>query len=333
MHCDRLQRREFITLLGCMAAWPLAARAQQPNQMRRIGVLIPFSETDSETQALLAAFKQRFQELGWTDGRNVTFEHRYTDGNPERTRAAAKELVDLAPNAILAYANPAVSALMPATKTIPIVFTQASDPVGSGFVSNLTHPGGNITGFHSFEPAIAGKWLEMLTQVAPEVRRAAVVHHPNIAANTAFVRAAESASSTLGVTVTGAGVRNLAEIERALTEFAREPGGGLIVAPAPPTFDNRGQIVAMAERLRLPAVYSYRFFVTSGGLIAYGIDGKELWRAAASYVDRILRGEKPGDLPVQLPTKYQLVINLKAAKALRLQVPDKLLAVADEVIE
>jgi putative ABC transport system substrate-binding protein len=328
-----VKRRAFITLLGGATAWPLAARAQERERMRRIGVLIPFSESDSETQALLAAFKQRFQELGWAEGRNVTFEHRYTDGNPERTHAAAKELADFAPNAILAYANPAVSALMPVTKTIPIVFTQASDPVGSGFVSNLAHPGGNITGFHSFEPAIASKWLETLKQVAPDVRRAAVVHHPNIAANTAFVRAAESASSTFGVTVIGAGVRNLAEIERALTEFAREPDGGLIVAPAPPTFDNRTQIVAMAERLRLPAVYSYRFFVTSGGLIAYGIDGKELWRAAASYIDRILRGEKPGDLPVQLPTKYHFVINLKAAKALGLQIPDKLLALADEVIE
>jgi len=258
-----MRRREFVTLLGgALATWP--AHAQQPNRTRRIGVLIPFSETDSETQALLGAFKQRLQELGWTEGSNVTFEHRYTDGNPERTRAAAKELADFSPNAILAYANPAVSALMPVTKTIPIVFTQASDPVGSGFVSNLAHPGGNITGFHSFEPAIASKWLETLKQVAPEVRRAAVVHHPNIAANTAFVRAAESAS---------------------------------------------------------------------GGLIAYGIDGKELWRAAASYIDRILRGEKPGDLPVQLPTKYHLVINLKAAKALGLEIPDKLLALADEVIE
>ena len=243
------------------------------------------------------------------------------------------ELVALDPDAILAYANPAVSALMPVTRTIPIVFTQASDPVGSGFVSNLPRPGGNITGFHSFEPAIASKWLEVLTQIAPAVRRVAVLHQPNIAANTAFVRAAESASSTFGVTAIGAGVRNLADIEQALTEFAREPNGGLVVAPAPPTFDNRDRIVALAAELRVPAVYSYRFFVTNGGLVAYGIDGKDLWRAAASYVDRILRGEKAGDLPVQLPTKYHLVINLKAARALTLQIPDKLLALADEVIE
>jgi putative ABC transport system substrate-binding protein len=329
-----MRRRDLIKSIVCAAtAWPLAARAQQPNRMRRIGVLIPFSETDSETQVLVAAFKQRFQELGWTDGRNVAFEHRYTDGNPERTRAAAADLVGLAPDAILAYANPAVSALVQATRTIPIIFTQASDPVGSGFVSSLARPGGNATGFHSFEPAIGGKWLELLKQVAPEVHRVAVVYHPDIAANVAFLRAAEAASSKFEVTVAAAGARDAADIERALTEFAQEPFGGLIVAPAPPTFDNREMIVALAARLRLPAVYSYRFFVTSGGLLSYSIDGKDLWRAAASYMDRILRGEKPGELPVQLPTKYYLVINLKTAKTLGLTIPPNLLFTADEVIE
>jgi putative tryptophan/tyrosine transport system substrate-binding protein len=226
-----------------------------------------------------------------------------------------------------------VSSLLQVTQTIPIVFTQASDPVGSGFVSNLARPGGNVTGFHSFEPSIGGKWLEILKQVAPSVKRAAIVHHPNIAANTAFVRAAEAASSTVGVTVTAVGVFNAADIVRALTEFAQTPDGGLIVAPAPPTFDNRQLIVDMAERLRLPAVYSYRFFVASGGLLAYGIDGKDLWRAAASYIDRILRGERPGELPVQLPTKYYLAINMNAARALGLDIPPSLLARADEVIE
>jgi putative tryptophan/tyrosine transport system substrate-binding protein len=328
-----MRRRSFIAALGGVAAWPLVTRAQQLNRMGRIGVLIPFSETDAETQALVAAFKQRFQELGWIDGRNVRFDYRYTDGNPERTRVAAVELVGLGPDVILAYANPAVSSLAQVTRTIPIVFTQASDPVGSGFVSNLARPGGNITGFHSFEPSIGGKWLEILKQVAPSVQRAAILHHPNIAANTAFVRAAEAASSTVGVTVTAAGVFNAADIARALTEFAQTPDGGLIVAPAPPTFDNRQLIVDMAERLRLPAVYSYRFFVTSGGLLAYGIDGKDLWRAAASYIDRILRGEPPGELPVQLPTKYYLAININAARALGLTVPPSLLARADEVIE
>jgi putative ABC transport system substrate-binding protein len=329
----QIRRRELLAALGGAAAWPVVARAQQPERMRRIGVLIPFSATDAETQVLIAAFKQRFQELGWVDGRNVRFDYRYTDGNLERTRGAAGELVQFAPDAILAYANPAVSSLMQVTRTSPIVFTQASDPVGSGFVSNLSRPGGNITGFHSFERSIGAKWLEILTQVAPSVRRVAVVHHPNITANMAFVHAAEAASSTFGVTVSAAGVLSAPDIERTLTQFALTPDGGLIVAPAPPTFGNRQLIVDMAARLRLPAVYSYRFFVTSGGLLAYGIDGKDLWRAAASYIDRILRGEKPGELPVQLPTKYFLAINMNAANALGLKIPDKLLFTADEVIE
>ena len=296
-------------------------------------MLISFSQTDPETQALIAAFKQRFEELGWTEGGNVQIDYRFTDGNPERTRLASAELVGLTPDVILADANPAVSSLMQVTKSIPIVFTRTSDPVGSGFVSNLAHPGGNVTGFHSFEPAIAGKWLEVLKELAPGVRRAAVVHHPDIAANVAFVRAAEAASSTFGVTITSAAVRNAKDVEETITKFAQEPNGGLVVAPAPPTFDNRELVVALAARFRLPAVYSYRFFVTSGGLASYGYDAKDIWRAAAAYVDRILRGEKPGDLPVQLPAKYQLVINLKTAKALGLTVPQTLQASADEVIE
>jgi putative ABC transport system substrate-binding protein len=327
-----MRRREFIALAGSAALTPLAADAQQRERVRRVGVLIPFRE-DAETLILVAAFKQRFQELGWTEGRNVQLDYRHTDGNPERTRSASADLVALAPDAILAYANPAVSSLMQVTQTIPIVFTQASDPVGSGFVSNLAHPGGNITGFHSFEPAIAAKWLDVLKQLAPSVRRVAVLHDPGIAANTAFVRTAEAAAGTFAVTLTAAGVHNAEEIERTLIEFAKEPDGGLIVAPAPPTFGNRQMIADIAVRLHLPAVYSYRFFVTSGGLASYSIDGKDLWRAAASYIDRILRGENPGDLPVQLPTKYYLVINLKAASALGFQIPEKLLVNADEVIE
>jgi putative tryptophan/tyrosine transport system substrate-binding protein len=327
-----VKRRDFISLIGGAAAWPLDGRAQQRDRIRRIGVLIPFTE-DAETQALVVALRQRFQELGWTEGRNVQLDYRYTEGNPERTRIASAELVAFGPDAILAYANPAVSSLMQVTHTIPIVFTQASDPVGSGFVSNLARPGGNITGFHSFEPAIAAKWLDVLKQLAPSVRRVAVLHDPGIAANTAFLRTTESASGTFGVTVTAAGVHSAEEIQRTLMEFAKDPDGGLIVAPAPPTFGNRQMIADMAAKLHLPAVYSYRFFVTSGGLASYSIDGRDLWRAAASYLDRILRGEKPGDLPVQLPTKYYLVINLKAAKALGLQIPEKLLVNADEVIE
>jgi len=328
-----MRRREFITLISsAVASRPLAAFGQRGERVRRIGVLIPF-QADPETQALLAAFKQRFKELGWTEGGNVHIDYRFTDGNPERTRAASAELVGLSPDVILAYANPAVSSLMQVTQSIPIVFTQASDPVGSGFVSNLAHPGGNITGFHSFEPAIAGKWLEVLKELAPGIRRAAIVHHPSIAANVAFVRAAEAASSAFGVAVTAAAVRNAADIEETITRFAQEPNGGLVVAPAPPTFDNRELIVALAARFHLPAVYPYRFFVTSGGLVSYGIDGRDLWRDAAVYVDRILRGAKPGDLPVQLPTKYHLVINLKTAKALGLSVSSQFQQRADEVIE
>ena len=306
---------------------------QHGQRVRRIGVLISFSQTDPETQALIAAFKQRFKELGWTEGGNVQIDYRFTDGNPERTRLASAELVGLTPDVILADANPAVSSLMQVTKSIPIVFTRTSDPVGSGFVSNLAHPGGNVTGFHSFEPAIAGKWLEVLKELAPGVRRAAVVHHPDIAANVAFVRAAEVASSTFGVTITSAAVRNAKDIEETITKFAQEPNGGLVVAPAPPTFNNRELVVALAARFRLPAVYSFRLFVTSGGLASYGYDAKDIWRAAAAYVDRVLRGEKPGDLPVQLPAKYQLVINLKTAKALGLSIPQSMLLLADEVIE
>src|SRR5690242_20498252 len=325
-----MRRRDFISLISSAAMWPLAVRAQQQrDRLRRIGVLIPFRE-DAETLVLVAAFKQRFQELGWTEGRNVQFDYRYTDGNPERTRSASAELVALAPDAILAYANPAVASLMQVTHTIPIVFTQASDPVGSGFVTDLAHPGGNITGFHSFEPAIGGKWLEVLKQIAPSVRRVAVVHDPRIAANVSFFRAAESASSSLGVTVTSAGVTNAADIEREITAFAqRGPDGGLVVAPAPSTFDRRDLVIALAERWRLPAIYSYRFNVKSGGLVSYGYEGTEQFQQAATYVDRILRGEKPGTLPLQLPSKYQLAVNLKAAKAIGLSIPAAFLLRAD----
>ena len=328
-----MQRREFITLLGGAAIWPLAARAQQRDRIRQIGVLSPFSGNYPETNTRLAAFKERLEQLGWTEGRNIRIEYRFSDGNIERTRSAAAELVALAPDVIVAYANPAVSALKPITSTIPIVFTQVSDPVGSGFVTNLSNPGGNITGFHSFEPAIGGKWLEVLKQIAPSVRRVAVVHDPRIAANVSFFRAAEFASSSLGVTVTSAGVTNAADIEREIPAFAQEPNGGLVVAPAPSTFDRRDLIIALAERWRLPAIYSYRFNVKSGGLISYGYEGIEQFQQAATYVDRILRGTNPSGLPLQLPSKYQLVINLKAAKAIGLSIPAAFLLRADEVIE
>jgi len=330
-----MRRRELITLLGgAAAAWPLKARGQQRDRVRQIGVLSPFSENDPETKAKLAALIDGLERLGWTSGRNIRIEYRFSDGNIERTRAAAAELVAFTPDVIVAYANPAVSALKPITTTIPIVFTQVSDPVGSGFVTDLAHPGGNITGFHSFEPAIGGKWLEVLMQIAPSVRRVAVVHDPRIAANVSFFRAAESASSSLGVAVTPAGVTNAADIEREITAFAqRGSDGGLVVAPAPSTFDQRDLIIALAERWRMPAIYSYRFNVKSGGLVSYGYEGTEQFQQAATYVDRILRGEKPGTLPLQLPSKYQLVINLKAARAIGLSIPAAFLLRADEVLE
>lgn len=329
-----MRRREFIGLLGgATAAWPLGAHAQQQDRTRRIGVLMGFAENDEVWQTYLSVFKQRLHEFGWTEGRNLRIDYRFTGESAERTRVAAAELVALAPDVIFVSTNPAVSALLRETRTIPIVFTWVSDSVGSGYVASLAHPGGNVTGFHNFEPAVGGKWLGVLKQIAPQVRRVAVVHVPEIAANVAFIRVAEAASTSLGMTVTGAGVRDAADIERVLTEFAREPTGGLIVTPSPLTATKRDVIIATAGRLGLPAIYSFRFYVASGGLVSYGIDQLETVREAASYVDRILRGAKPGELPVQLPTKFHLVVNLKTAKTLGLTVPESFLLFADEVIE
>lgn len=328
-----MRRRKFLGVLGGVAAaWPLVASAQQPDRVRRIGVLMGFAENDEVWQAYLTAFKQRLQDLGWTDGRNVRFDIRFTGESTERTRIAAAELVALAPDVIFVTTNPVVSALTQATRTIPIVFTWVSDSVGSGYVASLA-PGGNVIGFHNFEPAMGGKWLGVLKQIAPRVRRAAVVHVPEIAANVAFIRVAEAASTSLGMTVTAAGVRDAADIERVLMEFAREPNGGLIVTPSPLTATKRDLIIAVAARLGLPAIYSFRFYVASGGLVSYGIDQLETVREVASYVDRILRGANPGELPVQLPTKFQLVVNLKTAKSLGLTIPESFLLFADEVIE
>jgi putative ABC transport system substrate-binding protein len=329
-----MRRRKFLGVLGGVAAaWPLVASAQQPDRVRRIGVLMGFAENDEVWQAYLTAFKQRLQDLGWTDGRNVRFDIRFTGESTERTRIAAAEMVALAPDVIFVTTNPVVSALTQATRTIPIVFTWVSDSVGSGYVASLAHPGGNVTGFHNFEPAMGGKWLGVLKQIAPRVRRAAVVHVPEIAANVAFIRVAEAASTSLGMTVTAAGVRDAADIERVLMEFAREPNGGLIVTPSPLTATKRDLIIAVAARLGLPTIYSFRFYVASGGLVSYGIDQLETVREVASYVDRILRGANPGELPVQLPTKFQLVVNLKTAKTLGLTIPESFLLFADEVIE
>src|SRR5262245_46174175 len=329
-----MRRREFITLLGGGAvAWPLAARAEENDRVRRVGAIMGFAQNDEVWQAYLATFRQGLQELGWTSGRNIRFEYRFTGESTERMRIVAEEMVALAPDVIFVSTNSVVSATLKATRSIPIVFTWVSDPVGSGFVPNLARPGGNITGFHNFEPAIGGKWLDLLWQVVPGLRRVAVLHVPNIVPNVAFLRVVEAAAPALGIAVTAAEVRNAADIERVLPAFAQDGGGGLIVTPSALTATRRDLIIALSARLGLPAIYSFRFYAASGGLMSYGIDQLELVRAAASYVDRILRGTNPGELPVQLPTKFELVINLKTAAALGLTVPNSLQLLADEVIE
>jgi ABC-type uncharacterized transport system substrate-binding protein len=329
-----LNRREFMTLLGvAAAAWPLGVGAQQPERIRRISVIMGFGEDDQVWQAYLATFRQRLQDFGWSEGRNVRFDYHFTGESTERMRAAAAEVVAAGPDVIFVSTNPVVSAVLQVTRTIPIVFTWVSDSVGSGYVANLARPGGNITGFHNYEPALGAKWMGILKEIAPAVRRVAFVHVPEITANVAFMRVGEASSAALGMAVSGAGVRNAADIERVLTEFAQEPNGALIVTPSPLTATRRDVIVESAARLHLPAIYPFRFYAESGGLISYGIDQRELVREAASYVDRILRGANPADLPVQLPTKYQLVINLKTASALSLNVPNSLQLLADEVIE
>jgi putative ABC transport system substrate-binding protein len=330
-----MRRREFVTLLGSVAVvWPLAARAQQTGRLRRVGVLIPFpDDRGPQVKDYLSAFRQRLHELGWDEGRNIQFDYRFTDQVPERMRAGTEELIKSAPDIIVVWANPAAAIVQKATQTIPIVFVVVSDPVGGGFVTNLARPGGNITGFQNFETAIGGKWLQVLNEIAPGVRRVAFVHSPDISAHVAFMHTAEAASTSLGMTVTSVGVRSAAEIEPALRAFAKEPDGGLIVAPSPFNSTNQKLILALASELRLPAIYPFRYFAENGGLASYGFDTVEQHRGAASYVDRILKGEKPGDLPVQAPTKYGLVINLKTAKALGLNVSLQLQQRADDVIE
>jgi putative ABC transport system substrate-binding protein len=327
-----MRRREFITLVGGAATWPLAARAEKNDGVRRVGVIMGFAENDEVWQAYLASFRQGLQELGWTDGRNIRFDYRFTGDSEERMRAMAEEIVSLTPDVIFVSTNSVVSATLKATRSIPIVFTWVSDPVGSGFVSNLPRPGGNITGFHNFEPAIGGKWVAFLKQIASDLRRVAVVHVPEVVPNVAFLHVIEAAAPSLGLSVPAAEVRDAADIERVLSAFGQE-GGGLIVTPSALTATRRDLIIALAARHRLPAIYSFGFYAESGGLMSYGINQLELVRAAASYVDRILRGTSPGDLPVQLPLRYELVINLKTAAALGLAVPNSLQLLADGVIE
>jgi putative ABC transport system substrate-binding protein len=328
-----MRRREFITLLcGVAVAMPISAHAQKPESVRRIGVLIPFEERDPQVQALWPVFKRRLHDLGWIEGRQVHFDYRFGQ-SAESIRIGAGELIASSPDLIVVWSNLAVAPLRQATKTIPVVFTQVSDPVESGFVANLARPGGNITGFQNFEPAIGGKWLEILKEIAPRVRRVAFIYNEKVAANTAILRAAEAASASLGMTVTATPLHDAADIERILTAIAHEPNSALIVAPNPFNSANRELITTLATRLGLPAIYAFRLFAEVGGLVSYGVDRFEQQRGAAGYVDRILKGEKPADLPVQAPAKYELVINLKTAKALALDVSAQLQQRADEVIE
>jgi len=327
-----MRRREFITLLsGATVTWPLAARAQQSTNVRRVGVLFAaYSEADRAGQARITAFTKSLDGLGWGESR-IRIDYRWAAGNGERLRAFATELTQSAPDVIISVGDPALSLLHRLKSNIPIVFTQVSEPVDSGFVASLARPGGNITGFQNFEPAMGGKWLGVLKEIAPSVKRVGVLFSADAAFHALFLRATENVGASLNISVVVVDIQR--ELEGPIAKYAGEPNSGLIVLPHPQTIANRGVINSLAVRYRLPTIYPYRYFAADGGLIAYGPDQIDQWRGAARYVDRILKGEKPADLPVQAPTKYELAINLKTAKALGLTVPPQLLSRADEVIE
>ena len=332
-----MRRREFIGLLGgTLAAWPLAARAQQPERMRRIGVLYGGVSTDVQAQAGLARFTRAFEELGWTPGRNIEIEYRFAAGDTDRMGTFAKELVELKPDVLVAHTTPVVAALQRETRTIPIVFVIVSDPVGSGFVTSLSQPSGNITGFTNIEASLGGKWIDLLKETAPRITRAALMFNPDTAPHwDYYLRPFETAARALAVEPIAARVGKTEDIERFVTSFVEAPDGGLIVMADVFMAINANLelIIALAERYRLPTIYPFRFMTAAGGLMSYGIDVYDLWRRAPTYVDRILKGAKPAELPVQLPTKFELVINLKTARALGLDVPWILQQRADEVIE
>jgi putative ABC transport system substrate-binding protein len=327
-----MHRRNFISLLGGAAAWPLAAGAQQRERVRRIGVLMSQAPDDPDAQPRLTVFVQGLQQLGWTVGSNMQIEYRWGAGDSERGRKGAAELIALNPEVIFASGGASSAALHQATRTVPIVFTNAIDPVGGGLVESLARPGGNVTGFTAYEYGISGKWLELLKEIAPHVKRVGVMRILSVSGG-AQLGAIQGAAPRLGVEVTPIGMSNVGEFERGIAAFARQPNGGLIVTGSGFAQLHHDRIIALAGQYRLPAVYAFRYYVIAGGLISYGPKVIDQYREAAGYVDRILRGEKPADLPVQTPTKYETVLNMKAAKALGVDVPDKLLATADEVIE
>ena len=333
-----MQRREFITLLGggAAAAWPLAARAQQPQRMRRVGLLMSTGnpENDPELRARIAALREGLEKLGWTEGHNIELDYRWARGDPDRVQILAKELVVLRPDVIVAVTTTAGVALKRETTTIPVVFVNVVDPIGSGLVASLARPGGNFTGFIHFEPSMAGKWLELLKEVAPSVARVAILYSPEtLSSYGLYVRVVEAGAPSFAITSVTTPANDAAEIERAIGAFAREPNGGLIVLPDATPVVNRSLIVALAARHHLPAIYPFGFFARDGGLMSYGVDADDRFRQSASYIDRILKGAKPAELPVQLPTKFEMVVNLKTAKALGLEVPLHLQQLADEVIE
>jgi putative ABC transport system substrate-binding protein len=329
-----MRRREFVTLIGGAALWPLTAQGQQPERMRRIGVLPGGGDTDDpRSQPNISAFLQALQQLGWADGRNVKIDYRWPAGDADKARKYAAELVALAPEVIVTISSTNMTALLQTTRTVPIVFVAVADPVGAGYVDSLSRPGGNATGFLLFDYSLSTKWLELLKEVAPGVKRAAVLRDPTISSGPAQFGVIQAAAPSLRVEVSPVNVHDASEIERGVTAFARSGNGGLIVTGSPLSLVHREVIIALSARHKLPAMYFLRQFVTDGGLISYGPNVPDQARRAAGYVDRILKGEKPADLPVQAPTKYELVINLKTAKALGLEVPPTLLVTADEVIE
>jgi putative ABC transport system substrate-binding protein len=330
-----MRRRDFIAGLGSVAAWPRAARAQQFERTRRIGVLMGADEDDPQRKGWLSTFTLGLSELGWTDGRNLRMDVRWAGENVDRMRMFAKELVDLQPDVIFSHTTPATAALQRQTRTIPIVFTFVGDPIGEGFVAGLPRPGGNITGFIPQEASIAGKWVELLTEIAPGVKRVAAMFNPDTEpfVRRHFLPSFEEAARSLKVAPTIGPVHNQAEIEQVITSLGREPGGGFVVMPDVFVQVHRAEIISLAARYNVPAVYQLSLFVRQGGLLSYGADGADLFRRAAPYIDRILRGTKPADLPVQLPVKFEMVVNLKTAKALGLAVPQSILLRADEVIE
>jgi putative tryptophan/tyrosine transport system substrate-binding protein len=328
-----MRRRDFVKAIASSSvAWPLAARAQQGESIRRVAMLLPYREGDAEGQTFVAAFQQRLQDLGWTEGRNIRFDIRWAGADPDKARIFTRELIGMTPDVIVPSSNLVTTIVQQETRTIPIVFVLVGDPVGSGYVASMAQPGGNVTGLAVLENAIAGKWVETLNEIAPQVSRIGFILHPETSGNVGLLRVAEAAAPS-GVKLVPLGVHNTAEIEHAVTAFAAEPNSGLIVAPHAITFANRDILVELAARYHLPAVYAFRNFATSGGLISYGTNPIMIWREGASYIDRILKGAKPAELPAQFPTKYELVINLKTAKTLGLTVPPLMLGRADDIIE